>query len=134
MELCELIQEYRDHKRMHCMEGSRGVKNLCKLCGALGYEDTLGRMGTYGDARLGNLIDFLEDNSGAIEAIVNWIGEQNIPEWKDSLESELPARKVKEEYEDGVCPDCGEEIPEEATEGESCSNCEHVFCFERADD
>ena len=92
MELCELIQEYRDHKRMHCMEGSRGVQNLCKLLGAMGYEDRHARMGTYGDARLGNLIDFLEDNSGAIEAVLEWISEQNIQEWADALESELPER------------------------------------------
>lgn len=100
MDMVELIQEYRDEKRMHCMEGSTGVQNLCKLCGALGYEDSMGRMGTYGDARLGNLIDFLEDNSGAIEAIIDWIGERDIPEWKESLESELPERLDDDEDED----------------------------------
>jgi hypothetical protein len=31
------------------------------------------------------LIAFLEDNSGAIEAIVNWVAEQNSPEMRSAL-------------------------------------------------
>ena len=30
-------------------------------------------------------------------------------------------------YEDGCCPDCGEEILDTAVAGDSCKNCGHVF-------
>ena len=35
--------------------------------------------------------------------------------------------KVKASYEGGVCPDCQEEVPNNAKEGSECSNCGHVF-------
>ena len=30
-------------------------------------------------------------------------------------------------YQDGVCPDCGLEIPLEVVAGQACQNCGHVF-------
>jgi DNA-directed RNA polymerase subunit RPC12/RpoP len=44
------------------------------------------------------------------------------------------SNSVKESYLGGVCPDCGEDIPDYADEGEECTNCGHVFSIERADD
>lgn len=41
--------------------------------------------------------------------------------------------RVKDEYPDGVCPDCGENIPDDAQEGEQCGNCGHVFFYIRDD-
>ena len=35
--------------------------------------------------------------------------------------------KVKDSYEDGICPDCNENIPDNVVEGDSCKNCGHVF-------
>ena len=35
--------------------------------------------------------------------------------------------KVKDSYEDGVCPDCSEDIPDDCVDGQECSNCGHVF-------
>lgn len=35
--------------------------------------------------------------------------------------------RVKDNYENGECPDCGESIPDTVVEGESCKNCGHVF-------
>ncbi len=35
--------------------------------------------------------------------------------------------KVKNSYEDGVCPDCSEDIPDDCVDGQECSNCGHVF-------
>lgn len=35
--------------------------------------------------------------------------------------------KIKEFYEDGICPHCGEEIPDDMVEGGECSNCGYVF-------
>jgi O-acetyl-ADP-ribose deacetylase (regulator of RNase III) len=35
--------------------------------------------------------------------------------------------KIKDSYDFGLCPDCNTEIPDEVLDGESCSNCGHVF-------
>jgi hypothetical protein len=88
--LSELIVEYRDENNIYCMEGSRGVERLCKLLGAIGY----GKQGCiwHGHANLSSLIDFLEDNSDVIETVIEWIGDQDIQEWKENLESELPEK------------------------------------------
>ena len=48
--------------------------------------------------------------------------------------TEVERRSVKSCYEDGVCPDCGEDIPDDAVEGQECENCGHVFCYETEDD
>jgi|GEM_PF-4922625 len=37
-------------------------------------------------------------------------------------------------YEDSACPDCGEAIPQTATEGEACEGCGHVFSAPQPDD
>lgn len=34
---------------------------------------------------------------------------------------------VKDSYINGECPDCYENIPEEAENGDECYNCGHVF-------
>ncbi len=36
---------------------------------------------------------------------------------------------VKDSYADGLCPDCGFDIPEDAPEGWECPNCGHA-CYE----
>ncbi len=41
------------------------------------------------DASIGDLIEFLQDNPGAIRAVIDWIGEGQVDEWKESLESQL---------------------------------------------
>lgn len=38
---------------------------------------------------------------------------------------------VKDAYPDGVCPDCGEDIPDDVEDGEECTNCGHTFTHER---
>jgi DNA-directed RNA polymerase subunit RPC12/RpoP len=38
---------------------------------------------------------------------------------------------IKDSYPGGVCPDCGEEIPDNVVSGEECPNCGHVFCLEQ---
>jgi hypothetical protein len=42
--------------------------------------------------------------------------------------------EMRENYENGECPDCGEEIPEDMPEGGECENCGHVFCSPKPDD
>lgn len=49
----------------------------------------------------------------------------------DIKELPLPPEPVSVDwasiYEDGVCPDCGEPIPDDAQPEEACEVCEHVF-------
>lgn len=37
------------------------------------------------------------------------------------------AKNVKDEYLDGKCPDCFEQIPDDVVKGDKCPNCGHVF-------
>lgn len=39
----------------------------------------------------------------------------------------MSAESVKENYDNGECPDCGQAIPENAVFEEDCTNCGHVF-------
>jgi hypothetical protein len=34
---------------------------------------------------------------------------------------------IKDSYENGECPDCGKDIPDDVSGGDGCSNCGHVF-------
>lgn len=95
MELTNLIEEWQKEKKAHSIEGSRGFENLCKLVRAIGYRDPLNQM-QFRDGCIGDLMVFFEDNPGAIEAVINWIAEENFSEWREAIESELPER-VEEE-------------------------------------
>ena len=141
MELRELLDRYIDQESLTSFEGQRGVKNLAKLVNALGYSDTINRYGQMaGGACMGDIFVFLEDNPGAIEALIEWIGSRRSPEWKESLQAQViqadgadpEAELVANHYKD--CPDCGYEIPEGMLRGEECENCGHVFNWGPTDD
>lgn len=83
------IEAFMDQEKMHRMEGRKGYENLCKIVKAMGYKDPLQYGQLSNGAAIGDLLYFLEDNSGAIEAILNWIGEQDSPEWKENIAKEL---------------------------------------------
>jgi hypothetical protein len=34
---------------------------------------------------------------------------------------------IKESYENGICPDCSSDIPDDVVHEASCVNCDHVF-------
>ena len=34
---------------------------------------------------------------------------------------------IKDSYENGECPDCGKNIPDDVSGGDGCSNCGHIF-------
>lgn len=40
---------------------------------------------------------------------------------------------MRDHYDDGRCPDCGEEISYYCEDGEECENCGHVFYFPESD-
>ena len=42
--------------------------------------------------------------------------------------------RLKDLYQDGECPDCGEEIPDDAEPGCECKNCGHVFWLDTPND
>lgn len=68
--LARSIENWMEATKTYHFESERGVRNFTKLVGILGYR---------------SLEDFLADNSGAIEALVHWIGSANMPEWKEKF-------------------------------------------------
>ena len=121
----ELLDAYMDQEKMHNMEGRRGVENLCKIAQALGYKDPQYWGQLNSKVALGDLVMMLEDNSGLIEAMIEWIGSRNFKEFREPLEALVETELVSEHYKD--CPDCGEEVNPEAKIGDACDNCGHVF-------
>ncbi len=66
----ELLQTYMEQEQMYTLEGSMGVQNLKRIVGVLdNYSVT----------------SFLEDNPGAVEVIIQWIGRQDSDDWKANL-------------------------------------------------
>lgn len=56
-------------------DGESGVRNLAKLCRVIGYKDSM-HFGQFdSDGSYGDLINFLEDNPGAVEAVKDFITE-----------------------------------------------------------
>jgi hypothetical protein len=125
-----LLDKYMDQAKLTQFEGRRGVEGLCQLARALGYKDSMYFGQLSSKAALGDLLMFLEDNPGAIEALHNWIRDTNSPEFREALTEQLKDEgqtQIQAAYEDGECPDCGEDIPDPAVAGDECSNCGHVF-------
>lgn len=82
-----LFQAYMD-KNFTNSEGDRGVRSLAKLCRALGYKDPQGFGQIEGGACYGDIFAFLQDNSGAIEAIVEYV-ERGESVWKEELSAAM---------------------------------------------
>ena len=80
MDLYDVVEEYITQEKMR-FEGENGVENLKKLISTIGYRK---------NSFASSLENFLADNLGAQETIVNWISDQNINEWKENLQNELP--------------------------------------------
>lgn len=93
MTLADLIEQWRSENRAHCMEGTSGVRKLQSLCEAIGYKE-----GQFIGSEVA-LLNFLADNSGAIDAIIEWMGEQEVDEWKDNITDELKEPPIEEEDE-----------------------------------
>lgn len=74
----DALLRYIDDNKMYCMEGERGVRSMEKVMHEVcGYDSNFGSV----------LQNFFADNSGAIEAVIKWIGKQEVAEWKDNLDS-----------------------------------------------
>ncbi len=97
MDLRDALDEFETQENLSRNEGTTGVKNLCRIVHAMGYKDRqyfgqFHQAGSYGD-----LITFLEDNPGCVEAIKDWIAEQDAMEWAEELESHLDAKDEDED-------------------------------------
>lgn len=68
-------------------EGTRGIVDLCKLSEKLGYKSE--SYLTYGRSNLLSLVNFLEDNPGAIEAIYNWVDSEYNEQLDCSIEDRV---------------------------------------------
>lgn len=107
----DLLEAYQNQNGMHSFEGDSGLDKLTKLLRALGYRGHSFKYGTPIEA-------FLSDNSGAVEAILNWIAERNETEWCEALESELPPEDEEaEDFDDESCPSCGSRPGDGLTDG-----------------
>jgi len=135
MDVSELLDSYMEQEKMYRMEGQQGLENLCQIAGALGYKDPL-YFGQYSHkATLGDLLEMLKDNPGLMESMVDWIRDQNYKEFREPLEALVKAQDAAvDQYEGGVCPDCGEEINPASVRGDECDNCGHVFNWGEDDD
>lgn len=84
---------YLDQNRMWCFEGQSGIRK---------FEQLVTEVCGYGKDHIFNdvLREFLEDNPGAIDAMVEWIREHaDCGEWSKNLNDLVV---VEEEYEDEV--------------------------------
>ena len=105
----KLMQDYLANNKMYSFEGERGVKHMEKV-----MEDVCG----YNPDFCGVLENFFADNPGAIEAVVEWIGNQRNADWKDNLES-----LVGPEEE----PEVGDLVPSEETAQQQWHEMESLF-------
>ncbi len=86
-----IVEQFMDQEKLYRTEGRKGVENLCTLCRAIGYKDPQ-YFGTLSSkASLGDLVNFLEDNSGAIEQLIEFIAlnSDRNAEWQENIASQL---------------------------------------------
>lgn len=81
----ELVELYFD-KVGYSLEGHRGLTNFARLVSILGYKDNNYQLQLDSDASVGDIINFLEDNSGAFDAMIEFIKDQHNSDWKSNLE------------------------------------------------
>ncbi len=92
------LYKFLNQEKIHNYEGDRGIVNLCKIAAGLGYKDPMHYGQLERGAVLGDLLEFLRDNSGAIEAIVEWI-ESRESLWANELKSNLINNEETEDDE-----------------------------------
>lgn len=92
----DLFKSLRD--RTLRSEGTAGVKNLARVCSSLGYQD----FQHYGQfepgSSYGDIFAFLEDNSGAIDAIFTWMVESGF--FADKIKTDDDDDDDDDEFED----------------------------------
>ena len=89
---CDILEEYQVQEKMYRFESTTGLKDLNKICNAIGYQESPFAFGS-------SLEQFLMDNPGAMSAIVDWLGEQSGDSFKEELITHLyePEEEVDSE-------------------------------------
>ena len=99
--MANLDQLLEDEKLIR-FEGERGVRNLAILANRLGYKDHQ-YFGQFQGGCYGDLIHFLEDNSGAIEAIIDWVRDnQDVFQLTDDEEDDDEEEDEDEDDDDEI--------------------------------
>lgn len=96
----EQLNAFCEQNQIYRFEGPDGVESLATIMRTLGYDSKYSK---YSKSNEDVIADFLADNSGACEALVNWIGEQSVPVWKEKLNEAVYVAKpddLVEEEED----------------------------------
>ena len=81
--LPDLVEEFMDQEGIYTLEGYQGIRSFEKIVKVLGYD---------------SLNEFLEDNSSAIETLIEWIGNERNPDWIHAMKERVSL--VGEEIED----------------------------------
>lgn len=89
MNLDQAVDRYMDENELYRLEGRRGVENFAKVCRVLGYKDFSSYGQMQGGACLGDIFEFLGDNPGCTEAMLEWIKSQRNPEWTENVVEQL---------------------------------------------
>ena len=71
--IADKLQQYIDNNKMYNFESYTGLRRLEKL-----IIDVCGHSDMY---------EFLADNPGAMNALVEWIGDQRVSEWSSNLDA-----------------------------------------------
>lgn len=96
----ELVDHFLDQEGCRRTEGRQGLVMMAKLANGLGYKDQQYYGQLAPQASIGDLMEFFEDNPGAVEAVVNWVREQRSTEWQASLLERCPDFDSEEELSD----------------------------------
>lgn len=121
------ITTRKEFEGLRC-EGNRGFQDLCVLARSVNGPASVQQLYNNNGTSVSDLIEFLENNPGAIQAIYNWVEEE------DHFCDECGELKG-ESQEDHVCPamckDCGEPVDEDGVCpicDEECDCCHDVPC------
>lgn len=85
----QLLDDFMEENRMYSFEGRKGLEHLCHLVSALGYKDPNYQLQLSSKASVGDLINFLEDNPGLFEVILEFIKNNDSQEWAENLKDHL---------------------------------------------
>lgn len=92
-EFSELLEEYQTQEKMYRFESTTGLKDLNKICNAIGYQESPFAFGS-------SLEQFLMDNPGAMCAIVDWLSGANGESFKEELITHLNAPEGSDSEDD----------------------------------
>lgn len=95
-----MLDKVLSHNNLTRTEGTTGVRNLALVTRMLGYKDT-GYMGQFSpNGSYGDIVEFLEDNPGAISALYEWIEDNMNADWEENLQAYLPGEENEDDESD----------------------------------